>query len=50
MSVHCRTTSRTGVLMIGLPVAIYSSPLVGLMNSVDLFIAKHIMLMSNAAQ
>ena len=50
MSDHCRTTSRTGVPMIGFPVAMYSSPLVGLMNCVAALIAKHIMFTSNARQ
>jgi len=50
MSLHCFTTSRTCVPTIGLPVAMYSRPLVGLMYWVAALIAKHIMFTSNARQ
>src|SRR5205085_3775610 len=50
MSLHCFTTSRTWVLTMGLPVAMYSRPLVGLMYWVAALMAKHIMLTSKAAQ
>ena len=43
VSLEFASTSRTGVLMIGLPVAMYSKPFVGLMNSVEAFIANGIM-------
>ena len=48
--VYCVTTSLTAVLTIGLPVAMYSRALVGLMNCVAELRAKHIMLTSNARQ
>ena len=50
ISDHCRTTSRTGVLTTGRPVAIYSSPLVGLMYWVARLMAKGIRHTSNARQ
>ena len=40
MSLHCRTTSFTGVEMIGRAVAMYSRPLVGLMYCVLTLLAK----------